>query len=92
MNSENEMGLARDHDSLLPSFFRQDSVVFELREEGVEVDDDTVSNDVEARRADDSTRQDVKVVLLSVGDNGVSSIVSSLASRGDVNLQELALF
>ncbi|KAF1752773.1 hypothetical protein GCK72_019328 [Caenorhabditis remanei] len=63
----------------------QNSIVCELGEESVQIDNNTISDDIEASWADNSTWQNVEVVFPAIGDNRVSCVVSSLASCSHVD-------
>lgn len=56
----------------------------ELVEEGRDVDHASAADQVDAGRVDKTGRQDVEIVRVSIGDDGVASIVTALGTAAEL--------
>jgi hypothetical protein len=84
MEIENEMRLGRDEQALLPPGHPFRFVFFNFVEEAGQVDDHSIAQDGSAALVDDTRGQQVEVVCRVANHNGVTCVITTLASTHDV--------
>ena len=78
MDSKNQMSSIAYHNTFFPArLIDENSIVLEFRKESIEIDHDSIANDILTSLTDHSRGQQMKVILFAIGNNRVASIVST---------------